>query len=489
MKKYFYVFLALLMVLFVPAYAAEEVLSQTIILDGRAMVTDIRTVNIDGRSYFMLRDIAFLLKDTPARFDVSWDATANAIQITTNRKYMGSTCSNALQGVVMPSAAVVYVDGSQIFLTSYNINGRTYFMLDDLADVLGFESSLNAAESASVINTQGVVSVAGSGDRGYVSGEANMARFLLPQGVVVAGDDIIVFDTHNNAIRKISVGDAFPGGILNFNVSTVAGQKIDLDDHRFPQGGFADGNLSSALMNRPTSGVVTSSGDIIFADSVNNALRVIRGNVIETLETDGLNRPTAIAIDASDNLYVTDAYRILRISSEDHSVTVLAGVEGEYGYRDGAAEQAFFRSPSGIAVTPDGSVVYVADTGNHRIRKIENGVVTTIAGTTTATDDDGDPLGGFANGDAASAMFNSPMGIALVNDWIIIADSANSLIRVLAHNNVTTLAGTGNPGDRDGIPTHAEFNSPSGVFHRNGILYIVDTNNNKIKILDISPKG
>jgi hypothetical protein len=328
-------------------------------------------------------------------------------------------------------------------------------------------SHLNVIENAALVRGD-VTTFVGSGDRGFVNGDATAARFLLPRGVVAVRGDLIIFDTHNNAIRQMRADE----------ITTIFGEEGEPDERRFPRG--------SENLNRPFSGVVNSRGEIIFTDSANNALRIICENLqtLSTFETQiEFNMPTAIAIDDNDNLYVADTLnnRILRITPSGEA-EILAGA-GEEGYRNGAAANALFRAPMGIAVSGDGSVVYVSDTSNHRIRRISNGMVTTVAGTTVITDDDGDPVGGFANGAASNAMFNSPMGITLANDAIVIADSTNNMLRIIRDGVVTTLAGTGNPGDTDGNAFFAEFNSPSGVFFYDGVLYITDTNNNKIKTM------
>jgi DNA-binding beta-propeller fold protein YncE len=165
-------------------------------------------------------------------------------------------------------------------------------------------------------------------------------------------------------------------------------------------------------------------------------------------------------------------------------VTTIAGVPKTSGYKDGAAASALFLEPSGIAVSADGSVIYVADTGNHLIRKIENGSVTTVAGFIGEKDEDGYPVGGFNNGAAARAMFNQPKGLALADGTLVIADSGNHMIRVLdSVGNVSTLCGSGEPGDEGDDVSGAVLNTPSGVVVRGGDLYIADTLNNKIKVV------
>lgn len=130
--------------------------------------------------------------------------------------------------------------------------------------------------------------------------------------------------------------------------------------------------------------------------------------------------PTGLAIDRQGRLYVADTrnHRIRQIAPNGKTTT-LAG--GEAGFADGPAPQAQFNSPCGVAVAPDGAV-YVADTGNHRIRRIQDGQVTTLAG--------GAP--GMADGQGAAARFNLPCGLAYVvanPPYLLVADAGNRRVR------------------------------------------------------------
>ena len=165
----------------------------------------------------------------------------------------------------------------------------------------------------------------------------------------------------------------------------------------------------------------------------------------------------------------------------------MAGVPGRYGFNDGTDEDALFDSPMGIAVSPDGSRVFVADSGNHLIRIIENGRVFTLAGTRSvdpaaAAGDEWEqsPMGGFADG--RQAMFNGPAGLALWGEAVIVADRGNNRIRAVWPNGeVVTLAGTGVPGHIDGLPAQAAFHLPMGVYVRGEYLFIADAGNNMIR--------
>ncbi|MCL2084327.1 MAG: S-layer homology domain-containing protein [Oscillospiraceae bacterium] len=328
--------------------------------------------------------------------------------------------------------------------------------------------------------------LAGAGGRGFSDGGASEASFCLPYGVAADGEgNLAVFDTYNNAIRIISGG----------KTETLAGRFIAEDENRFSKGYYSDGALDSALFNRPSGGVYNKNGDLFVCDSGNNVVRIIRGGEAYTFAgtergfADGagdrakFGSPLAAAIDGSDNLYVADTLNnCIRKIDPDGNVITIAGRPGVSGYADGAASEALFREPAGIAVTEDGSAVYVSDTGNHRIRKIENGLVTTLAGVTHEEDEDGYAFGGYADGAAAQAMFNLPAGLCLADGALMVADSGNSRVRAVTKAGwVVTVAGNGEAGDKGGEALAAELDHPMGVYYGDGLLYIADTTNNKIK--------
>jgi secreted PhoX family phosphatase len=136
-------------------------------------------------------------------------------------------------------------------------------------------------------------------------------------------------------------------------------------------------------------------------------------------------------------------------------VTTLAG-SGTSGYADGNGTSASFSFPSGVAVDGSGNV-YVADSGNNRIRKITpSGIVTTLAGSGTS---------GYADGNGTSASFNSPSGVAVDGSGnVYVADWGNNRIRKITPSGiVTTLAGSGSFGSTDGPGNSARFHYPSSL--------------------------
>ncbi|HEV2722686.1 MAG TPA: IPT/TIG domain-containing protein, partial [Thermoanaerobaculia bacterium] len=144
------------------------------------------------------------------------------------------------------------------------------------------------------------------------------------------------------------------------------------------------------------------------------------------------------------------------------------------GFADGPAAQALFKKPAGVAVSSDGAII-VADTENHRIRRIDHGIVSTIAGT---------GYDGFVDGSAAVAELKQPSGVAVDDAGnVFVADSGNHAIRKVANGSVTTVAGTGTPGSADGAPATAQFKQPGGIAFA-GALFVADSGNDAIRTID-----
>ena len=200
---------------------------------------------------------------------------------------------------------------------------------------------------------------------------------------------------------------------------------------------------------------------------------------VTTIAGDGsplvLSDPFGIAVGGDGAIYVADAgdsNRIRKISP-DGSVTTLAG--GSEGFADGAGAAASFNTPSALALAPDGNL-YVADTGNNRIRKITpDGKVSTVAGNGTA---------GYVDGPATQAQFNGPIGLAVsVSGDIYVADTYNDVIRMItAEGEVTTIAGGGTPGYADGAQKVARFDTPAGIIVvEDRTLIVADTGNQRLR--------
>jgi hypothetical protein len=158
-------------------------------------------------------------------------------------------------------------------------------------------------------------------------------------------------------------------------------------------------------------------------------------------------------------------------------VTTLAGT-GSSGSANGTGTSASFYNPYGI--TTDGTNLYVADYGNHLIRKIviSTGAVTTVAGTGSS--------GSTDNTTGTSASFNYPSGITTDGTNLYVADQDNHLIRqiVISTGVVTTVAGTGSSGSANGTGTSASFSFPYGITTDGTNLYVADMGNNLIRKIE-----
>lgn len=313
--------------------------------------------------------------------------------------------------------------------------------------------------------------------------EATGTALSRPAGVAFdAAGNLYIADTGDNLILEVS-----PVGAL----TTVAGTG--------EQGYSGDnGPATAAVLNSPAGVAVDTAGNVYIADTHNNRIRKVTSGTITTVAGTGaagfsgdggaatsatLNLPTAIAVDAGGNLYIADTnnHRIRKITGT--TMTTVAG-DGEQLYlNDGvAATQTGLDSPSGIAVDAAGNL-YIGDTRNQRVRKVtlSSGLISTVAGNGTKS---------FAGdgGMASSASLATPRGVAVAADGsIYLADSDNHRIRnVNVSGTISTAAGDGAQGfSGDTGPANlAMLDTPHAVATSlAGTVAISDTNNQRVRAI------
>ncbi|HKE02474.1 MAG TPA: hypothetical protein VKE91_00340, partial [Blastocatellia bacterium] len=230
---------------------------------------------------------------------------------------------------------------------------------------------------------------------------------------------------------------------------------------------------------------VDDDNQVYLSDGTSDSIRRINSDgSLRTIISD-LDTPSGLAFErgkwfGAGSLIVanTGAHTIVWIDIGTGNPSFVIGAPGQSGFADGDAGEARFNGPVGVAVNKKG-VVFVADTYNDRIRAIENGRVRTIAG--------GDGPG-FRDGLGAEARFDTPCGIAVGADGsLLVADTGNHRIRrVTLDGAVTTIAGTGEPEDRDGPPAEAAFYEPMGIaVRRDGMVFVAGAAQSNVRMLDL----
>jgi sugar lactone lactonase YvrE len=316
---------------------------------------------------------------------------------------------------------------------------------------------------------------------------------VLPSAIAFDSAGNLYFaETGNHLIRKVDTSGS---------LTTIAGTGT--------QGFSGDtGPATSATLDSPQGLTLDQANNLYIADTHNHRIRRLNltTGIITTIagttpgfSGDGaqalsaqLNLPTALAIDASGSLYLADTgnHRIRRIDAATGLITTIAGT-GTQGYSgDGApALSAAIDSPTGIAIDAPGNL-YLADTHNHRIRKITSttGLITTIAGT---------GLLGFSGDSAPAAAANLALPHGLTADAagnLYLADTANHRIRRIDATSgfITTVVGDGTQtfsGD-NASPTAASLDSPTATsLSPASNLTLSDTGNQRIRQVESQPAG
>lgn len=326
-----------------------------------------------------------------------------------------------------------------------------------------------------------VATLAGNGRTGSTDGKGTNAQFFTPKALVVdSKGNVFVTDTNNHLIRKIT-----PDG----TVTTFAGSGVQ---------GSADGNGTNAEFRFPSGISIDLQDNLYIADTENHTIRQINpqgtvstiigkanesGNVDGFLTRARLKLPQGIIFLPNNGLFIADTgnhiiRKIERKIGAWNLQTVAGG--GKFGWQDDTnGLQALFDTPIGL--TSDGTALYVADSANHRIRRIllSTGSVSTVAGNGTK---------GFKDDKPLSGQLHNPSGIVFArNKQFYIADTFNTRIRKLKisliNKDLSTAAGTFNQGHQDGPASQAQFDFPQGIaIGKQGQLYIADTDNHRIRV-------
>jgi uncharacterized protein (TIGR03437 family) len=312
---------------------------------------------------------------------------------------------------------------------------------------------------------------------------------------------------------KGALRGALAVAILSAPAGLLAQQKYTITTFAGTGTGTFSGDsagATSAEINSPFGIVVASTGVVTFADQVNHRIRRISSGTITTVAGKGLagaldneitvateatmTFPSGIALDSSGNIFYCDTNNsaVIKVAT-DGKISRVAG-SGVNGYdtsdeydstaaddENVLAVDAYLNFPVGVAVASDGTV-YIADTKNHRIRKVNSkGFLETIAGTGTA---------GWSGdgGKATEAKINNPMGMSFDSAGnLYFADTFNHRIRKITPDGIiSTVAGRGNPGfaGDNGAAANAKLFYPKGVQHASdGQLYIADTFNSRIRVI------
>lgn len=348
-----------------------------------------------------------------------------------------------------------------------------------------------AASQAQEQGAEGSVTVyAGSMLPGTAVGACEEAEFIKPYGLCPGpGGGLLVVDCYTNQLRLIQDGQ----------VSGLAGNVDTLDQGEYPLGGYLDGEAGKAYLNRPRFAAVSTEGMVVFSDTGNHRVRVVSEGSVRLLAGDGtpgfrdgsydsaqFDTPSGVAIDTDGTVYVADTLNhCIRMISPQGLVTTLAGVPQKEGFLDGPLETALFCEPNDIQLGPEGSL-YVVDKGNQRIRRIKDGVVSTVAGSGDEKDAaTGYILGGYKDGKAGQAQFQYPTGLWVTGEGAVyVADTGNNCIRLVSpQGEVSTVAGTKMSGNVSGPLNKARFNQPIDIYQDSGGLYVSDSYNHVIRLI------
>lgn len=336
-----------------------------------------------------------------------------------------------------------------------------------------------------------ISTIAGTGTGGESGdgGPAVAAELRQPRDTAVAADgSIVVVDTLNNRIREIApdgtistiAGTGVAGSEGDGGPATEAQLKLPHDVAFDAAGNLYIADANNNLVRRvDTEGIITTVAG--------TGQRGYNGDDIPAVTAE-LRNPKSVLV-VGDSLYIADSlsYRIRRVDLTSGLISTVAG-NGEKGYGGdgGPALEAMLDTPQRIAADDAGNL-YVADTKNNRIRMID--AATTTISTVLGT---GEPTYTGDRGPAVEATVSVPRGVTVDRNWLYVADSGNHVVRRVNLNTgiVRTVVGTGEPGFAgDGGPAgDAQVAGPRGLsVDAAGDLVIADTKNNAVRLAEAVP--
>lgn len=395
-----------------------------------------------------------------------------------------------LNGTNLPNNIISTVAGGNLFnnqpATNTILNAASGTAMDSAGNLYIADYGNHVIRK---VGTNGMATiVAGTGSASFSGdgGAATNAGLFFPIDVILdSAGNLLIADSINNRIRKVDT---------NGVISTVAGNGTT---PFFTTQVGDNGAATNAEINTPEGICLDTNGNLFIADTSDQRIRKVATNgIITTVAGNGtagytgdngsatfteLNNPTSVTMDSSNNLYIADSanHRIRKVNNSFGTISTVAGT-GTAGYSgdSGAGTSAKINNPLGVAFDATARNMFIVDEGNYRVRKMTNNIITTVAGSGT-NGYSGD--GGLATN--ANLSFVQNVSVEKTGN-LFIADAGNNLIRKAGTNgNISTVAGRVlNDGD---FATNATLNFVYGTaFDLAGNLYIADANNNRIRKVD-----